>query len=180
MRANLTRVCRPLLAPVAAAVFFASSAFAASAPSELFNKTVTIGWSESNQSKRLSDGTNVTGTGSFERVVYISTAGRVFARSKATNGRYGGTRERGPDETAKGTTFSATTMTAIGSLGDDIARRITTNFNPAFTSCTTSVTVGKLKDRAKIIGFDGAQYELIQIAPGAASCSISDGNRLAN
>ncbi|MBI3700579.1 MAG: hypothetical protein HY242_09085 [Afipia sp.] len=55
-----------------------------------------------------------------------------------------------------------------------------TTFDPSFASCSTTVTIGKIGPNATLTGFDGAEYQIISMEPGAASCSIRDGNALAN
>ena len=151
----------------------------ASAPPQLYNKTITINWGESGTYKRISDGGSASPIGQFQVVVYVSSAGRPFVRASNKAGRFGGTRERSPEKISNNVQFGGNTLTMIsGSLG--IARRVLTTFDGSFASCTTNVTIGKISANATLTGFDGAVYQVISMQPGAASCSIKDGNALAN
>jgi len=153
---------------------------AAAAPSQLYNKTITINWGESGTYKRISDGVNTNPVGQFQIIVYVSSAGRPFVRGSATTGRFGGTRERAPEQiSGNNVQFAGDTLVMTrGELG--IARRVLTTFDGSFASCSTSVTIGKIGPTATLTGFDGAAYQVISMQPGAASCSIKDGNALAN
>ena len=159
--------------------FWPTSATAASAPSQLYNKSITVTWGESGVYKRISDGVNTSPVGQFQRIYYISGAGRIFVRGKNISGRYGGTREAGPEQNAGNVSFNGNTLVNFGeNLG--VVRRIMSTFDPSFASCSSTVTIGKSGTSARIKGFDGAEYEIISMQAGSASCSISAGNALAN
>src|SRR5664279_327524 len=87
------------------APFWSTFAAAASAPSQLHNKSVTVTWGESGVYKRISDGVNTSPTGQFQRIFYISSAGRIFVRGTNSSGRFGGSREAGPEKTADNVKF---------------------------------------------------------------------------
>lgn len=158
---------------------FWPTAAIAGAPSQLYNKTVTINWGESGTYKRLSDGGMSNPIGQFQLTVYVSSAGRPFVRGSSKAGRFGGTKERGPEDNASNVQFNGNTLVMIrGSIG--MARRIQTTFDGSFSSCSTTVTIGKIGPNATMIGFDGAEHQIISMQPGAASCSIREGNALAN
>ena len=53
-------------------------------PVQLHNKIMTISWIEFEPKQNIFDGANVSATGTFERIFYVSTAGRVFARLAAS------------------------------------------------------------------------------------------------
>ena len=161
------------------APFWSTAATAASAPSQLHNKSVTVTWGESGVYKRISDGVNTSPVGQFQRVFYISSAGRIFSRGTAKSGKFGGTKESGPETTAASVTFEGNSLVGVGvNLG--VARRVAATFDANFSSCSASVTIGKSGIGTKITGFDGAVYEVISMQPGASSCSIRDGNAFAN
>jgi hypothetical protein len=156
-----------------------AAARAASAPTQLYNKTITINWGESGVYRRISDGVNTNPVGQFQLTVYVSSAGRAFVRGSSKAGRFGNTRERGPDETSGNVQFSGNTLTMVReNIG--IARRVLTTFDGSFAGCTTTVTIGKINSNATMTGFDGAEYHIVSMQPGAASCSIKEGNALAN
>lgn len=156
-----------------------SGAANAAAPQQLYNKTITITWGESGTYKRISDGMNTNPVGQFQATVYVSSAGRPFLRVTNTSGRYGGKREAGPETSSGGIQFNGNTLTMVReNIG--IARRLLTTFDGSFASCSTTVTIGKINAQATMKGFDGAEYHIISMQPGAASCSIREGNALAN
>lgn len=158
---------------------FWSTVAGAAAPSQLYNKTVTVTWGESGVYKRISDGVNTSPVGQFQRIFYISSAGRIFSRGTNTSGKFGGSKEAGPEKTAASVTFEGNSLVGVGvNLG--VARRVAATFDASFSSCTASVTIGKSGIGTKITGFDGAVYEVISMQPGASSCSIRDGNAFAN
>lgn len=70
-----------LLLCSAAGIFvssFASQLNAGSVPKQLYNKTVSVSWGEASRNKRVSDGMTVSGNGKFDRIIYVSSAGRFF------------------------------------------------------------------------------------------------------
>ena len=159
---------------VVSALALCTQAWAGSPPQQLRNKSVTIGWAEAFVSRRVSDNVRTSGISKFEVVVYVSSAGRAFTRAGGGTNRHHIKADRGPENTP--VNFSGTTMTAHQSTME-IARRLTATFDPSFASCTASVTIGKMKQNARLKGFDGAEYEMIEKIPSALSCSISEGNR---
>ncbi|MCX7306952.1 MAG: hypothetical protein NTZ72_02990 [Afipia sp.] len=158
---------------------WSSTASAASAPQQLYNKSITLSWGESGVYKRLSDGGSSSPIGQFQIIIYVSGAGRPFVRGSSKSGRFGGTKDRGPEENSGNVQFAGNTLVTVReNLG--IARRIVTTFDGSFASCSSTVTIGKIGANATITGFDGAVHQVISMQPGAASCSISNGNALAN
>lgn len=61
-----------------------------------------------------------------------------------------------------------------------VARRLVVTFDPAFSSCTGTLTIGKSGPGTTIKGFDGQIYEVLSMQPGTISCSIRAGNAFAN
>jgi hypothetical protein len=158
---------------------FGTNANAASVPAQFYNKSITVTWGESGVYKRISDGVNVSPSGQFQRIFYISSAGRIFSRgSGSRSGQYAGSKEAGPEKTAQNVKFEGNSLVAVGvNLG--VARRVSASLDAA-SSCTASVTIGKSGVGTKMTGFDGAVYEVISMQVGAISCSIRDGNAFAN
>ena len=160
-------------------VVAASASVHAAAPKQLYNKTIAMTWGESGTYTRISDGKPTNPVGQFQAIVYVSSAGRPFVRASAKAGRFGGTRERGPEQNSNNVQFDGNRLVMVReNLG--VARRILTTFDASFASCTTSVTIGKIGPEATVVGFDGAVYKVNSMQAGAASCSIANGNALAN
>lgn len=182
VRAKAIRRPKPMLAMrvvvVSVLILVCAHSFAhAAAPKELYNKTVTVTWTESGTYTRVSDGKSANPTGRFKAIVYISSAGRLFVRASSTNGNFSSSAERGREHNNVQFEGDKLVMTAV-SIG--IARRLVTTFDASFGSYTTSVTIGKLSPNAKIVGFDREIYKVISMQAGGASCAIANGNALAN
>jgi hypothetical protein len=156
----------------------AADSFAqAAAPKEIYNKTVTITWTETGTYTRVSDGKQTNPTGRFKAIVYISSAGRPFVRASSTNGNFSNSGDRGPEQNNARFEGDKLVMTGV-SIG--IARRLVTTFDAGFASCATSVTIGKAGANARIVGFDREIHNVVSMQAGGASCSIANGNALAN
>lgn len=151
----------------------------AAAPTQLYNKSIIITWAESGTYKRMSDGSDKSTVGQFQMTVYVSSAGRPFVRASNRAGQFANTRERGPENNSGNVQFSGNTLTTVReNIG--VARQLQTTFDGSFSSCSTSVTIGKIGPGAKMTGFDGAIYQVVSMQPSATSCSIREGNALAN
>jgi hypothetical protein len=147
------------------------------APLQLHGKSITLSWSESGVYKR--NGSSVSNTYNLVRVIYISQAGRAFIRGTA-GGRGGGvTKEAGPEGTAGRFDFKGNTVIAY-QVNRGVARRVVVTLDPAFSSCSAAVAVGKSGPGTTIEGYDGVTYEVISMQPSAVNCSIREGNALAN
>ncbi len=170
---------RPALLAVSAVLLAAADAHAATAPAQLRGKSILLNWGESGTYKRLSDGKENASTGKISRTIYVSQPGRAFVRASSVSGPYANSSEAGPEKTAESVSFNGNTMIAIG-VNTGVARRISVTFDPAFSSCTGAVTIGKSGPGTRIKGFDGAMYEVLSMQPGSVSCAIRDGNSLAN
>lgn len=145
------------------------------APPQLFNKTIELHWDEKFVAKRISDGASSSGIGKQSRTIYISSAGRAFVKSSGMSGRVGGYKESGPEDSKGNVSFSGAGLSLV-SLHQDLARRVAVSFDPSFSSCTATLTVGKASANARVPGYDGAGYEVISISGGAVSCSVKQGN----
>jgi len=144
----------------------------------LQNKTVTLFWGETNTWRRLPDGQTGSSTPTFERLIYISSAGRPFVRVNAKAGSVA-KQDFGPDANAGRFAFEGLTMTNFAGRAG-LLRKFTVTFDPAFSSCTATVAILKDGPNPKTPGIDGAQYETLSISAGQISCSVKNGNSLAN
>jgi hypothetical protein len=153
---------------------------AVAAPRELYNKAVTARWGETGVYKRLSDGVTVNPAGQFTCIFYVSDAGRVFTRcsSSNANGQHASSGDFGPDKTAPNIKFEGNTLVGTR-VSQGVARRLAATFDAGFSGCSLSVTIGKTGPGAKMRGFDKADYEVVSMQAGAASCSIQAGNPFA-
>jgi hypothetical protein len=165
----------PGLMTAVSVTVLATSAHAA--PPQLFNKTITIsftatGIAKSPEGVQRGFSTQVAG------IVYVSSAGRVFLRTRITN--RGGSRgsDAGPGETKGRVSFQGNRM--IGVVPFDVgAQQVTVNFDPGFSSCTASVIEGHSRGVIRRKGPDGVMYEVTGGTTSAVSCSIQGGNPFA-
>lgn len=156
-------------------------AVCAAAPQQLYNKTIRISWSQSMTMKLLAGGNQISATPRFERTIYVSGSGRAFVRSHAVgSGRVAPVRtvEKGPEESTT-RIFQGNQILMVGQRpGDGVATRVAVSFDATFSTCTATVTVGKVGPNPKITGIDGSPRELIDVSASSPSCSISEGNGL--
>ena len=168
---------KAIVASFCSVLFFSVSASAA--PAQLQNKSVVIGWSESIQEKDEA-GQVINTSLNRERVAYISSAGRVFVRA-STSSRYAQKRnEMAPGANSGTLAFQGNSLVGT-SVFAGFARRLTVNFDASFSSCSASVVYGKAGGPQKWKSIDGSlTYEVLSMSVGSVSCSIRDGNLVAN
>jgi hypothetical protein len=164
----------------------AASPAAAAAPAPLLNKTVLLNWS-SQVTQRAPDGRIVKPRIDSERIVYVSTAGRLFIRTSRSNQRLKLSRksELAPGDTHN-TSGEASSMQFQGNqLVGTVAwaagaARIVVSFDPSFSSCNVDVIYGRLGGNLQRKGLDGVMYQIQSVELGSKSCSIRDGNVFAS
>lgn len=175
-----------IITSIAAVSIFALNPIAPAhaAPSQLLNKTVTVNLTVAIPGKGT-DGSSLNTSSPVQRVIYISSAGRVFSRTTRTGGSARQQAERGPEAGSSGGSLSFSGNKLVGGMpiyGGSGATLWTISFDPSFQSCTAEVIVGK--DSGKPIvwkGFNGVSYTATGKAViSGVSCSIRDGNALAN
>lgn len=166
-----------------------SPAFAAGAPPQLHNKSILLSWStQVVQTGR--DGRVITPTLAQQRTIYISSQGRIFVRSgrSINNRKFSGSKtgEAGPDDSrgyageARGMSFQGNTLIGTQTYASG-AGQIRITFDPGFSSCTMVAVEGKsASGPIRIKGLDGQMYERTSSTSSGYSCSIRDGNALAN
>ena len=172
------------IAPLAGAILVASLTASHAAPQQLYNKTMLVNMTVTIPGKG-SDGSAANLPRSIQRVIYVSSAGRVFSRATRTVGRNQQQKERGPEQNAGDASgslkFAGNRLVGVLPFRSG-ATMMNVDFDPSFQSCTVNVVVGR--DSGKPIvwtGLNGVTYTSTG-APqvGGLSCSIRDGNALAN
>jgi hypothetical protein len=160
------------------ALLSASPALAGNAPKQFYNKTITIVWVESIR-ERTPDGRTLTPQTTQQRIIYISSLGRVFVRSKAQNRGAANQRDHAPENAKSGSiSFHGSTMSGI-SMAGSLARQLQASFDPSFSSCSANVTVGKSSETAHWTSVDGKTELMVdEVKVGAVTCAIADGNSL--
>ena len=155
---------------------------ALAAPRELYNKTIIITWGEGTMQK-TPDGRTINPTLHSERIVYVSSAGRVFVkgnRNAAGRREPGNQYERGPGEGNQGTlAFQGNQLVGHAEFSG-FARQVTVSFDANYSSCTAKIVYGKSGGPTTWKGFDGRTYEIMSITVNSPSCTVRDGNTLAS
>jgi hypothetical protein len=152
---------------------------AMAAPSQLHNKSVVIAWSESIQEKNEA-GQLLNTSLTRERIAYVSSVGRVFVRASQSSRSAEKRNEFAPGAPAGTLAFQGNSLVGTAVFAG-FARRITVTFDAGFSSCSASVVYGKAGGPQKWKSLDGKQtLEVQSISVGSASCSIREGNLVAN
>jgi hypothetical protein len=163
-------------------VWLSAPAFAAGAPAAAMNKTITISFTATGMAKSA-DGQAKGFSTAVSRSIYVSSAGRLFMRHTASNGRA----KRGADfdptdtRTGKGSfQFQGNKLVGVIPYGMG-ARQIVATFDASFSSCTASVIEGHTAGGAiQRKAPNGVMYQITSASATSPSCSIQNGNAFAN
>jgi hypothetical protein len=157
---------KPSCVAVSAMLFAVTASPAlAQAPAGAMNKTVTISFTATGTAKRP-DGTSTPFNTSVSRMIYISSAGRLFMRHTASNAGLKATRGGDFDPAAqsagKGGSFGFQGNKLVGILPyAGGARQISATFDANFSNCTASVIEGNAGSGSfKRKAPDGKVYEI--------------------
>lgn len=165
-------------------VAFTIPASAASAPSALMNKSIVLSWNEAREQRNNQAGGFINVNIGMGISVYVSSAGRPFARMSAEGKLNRATSEHvgaGSGGTslgggARSLRFEGNTLVMQGTFGN-FARDIRVNFDGGFSSCTATQVVGKSGSQPVVFkNTTGFVMEIRSIQPGSVSCSVKDGN----
>jgi len=150
---------------------------AAAAPQQALNKTITVSFGVS-VPVRGSDGSVINGSRSSQRVIYVSSAGRIFTRAIRREARNLDTKEAGPETTTM--SFSGNKLVGVMKFASG-ASQMTIDFDSSFQSCTASIFAGGEGGRPITFkGLNGVMYTTTgKMQFSNASCSIRAGNALA-
>jgi hypothetical protein len=165
----------------------AAASPAAAAPAPLLNKTVLLNWS-SLVTQRAPDGRIVTPRIDVEYKIYVSTAGRLFARASRSNRRLNlaGKADLAPGDITRNRAGEAMAMEfqgnrIVGTVGWAAgAARMMISFDASFTSCNFDIILGRLDGNLQRKGLDGVMYKIESVQIGSKTCSIRDGNVFAD
>ena len=162
-------------------LFRSPASGAVAAPMQLYNKTITISWSEHVSQKGPDGLTNPTVNS--EAVAYVSSAGRLFVRGKRSlnNRKFSKQRDFSPGGGSSAGAINFQGNQLVGTaVYDGFARRLVVSFDAGFTSCSASVVYGKSGGPTTWKGLDGQVRELLSVSVSGANCSIREGNALAS
>jgi hypothetical protein len=149
---------------------------AGAAPAALMNKSITVSYATTIPGKKA-DGSPVSGSRVSVRTIYISSAGRVFARVVRRDGNQSQTKDAAPSDAGNTYRFAGDKLVGVMQFPSGAAQ-MTISFDAGGQSCSAAIVAGRENGHAlKWKGVDGMMRE----ATGAAtfsniSCSISPGN----
>lgn len=159
-----------------------TSTFVSSA--QIQNKTITASW--------LVENTFVAPNGRVftptvqQRVIYVSSTGRVFV--KATFVSPHGSRsaevapgENTPDGGARDVRIEGGKIVAMAALQGGAAGRMVISFDQSYSTCTVEVIIGR-SGRGPLVrwGPGGVPLEVRSQSISGQSCSVREGNAFAN
>lgn len=168
---------RSVFAGFVLALLAASQAEAA--PQGMLNKTIRVSFDVSLPA-RTSAGQTITARRSVQKVMYVSTAGRVFSRSDRQVSRASERTEVGPGGADGSPSIQGNTIVGTLALGTG-ASRLVVSFDGGFQNCTATVITGGQSGRAMTWkGIDGNVYTAAGPATASTpSCSVQSGNAFA-
>jgi hypothetical protein len=170
------------------------AAYAGSAPKELYGKSVTVAWSESLTGKFASEQFTRNVGRALEMNIYISTAGRPFARLIVTG--TGGVSHQitaggnvvhsHSSETAPGEAQSASKGSHVDFQGHSIvvysqfqsgARQVAIDVDANHAAgCKAGVIIGRQAGNNVVRQSGRGPFEATSVQIGSVSCSIREGN----
>jgi len=168
------------IAPLAAMITVASGA-----PQQMQNKTVTVSWSVEN-TLVAPNGKVFTPTIHQERVMYVSSTGRIFVKATYNSPRGGGSAEIAPGAQtpaggARDVRIEGGKIVAMAALKDGAAGRIVISFDQSYSTCTLDVTIGRSGSGPQVRrGPDGMPLEVRSQRVSGQTCSVREGNAFAN
>jgi hypothetical protein len=163
-------------------------------PSQLYNKSIEVSWSEGRRQK-FPNGTERYRVVYAAFTIYVSSAGRMFIQSgrQVVNKRRKTTHLGGRSVSPDGDVIKTSNMRYRGNLhfeGNSLvstvqfesgARRIVVSFDSGFSSCTLGITHGKEQGAPGIVqhGLSGRLFMLMSVDISSQSCAVRQGNVLA-
>ena len=175
--------------PAAMIVLAVTSSGALAAPSQLYGKSVVVGWTENRVQTTGRDASPTAITGSGQLSIYVSEKGRPFSRvSMSVTNHRNQTRSRQNDAvqgdgSARSISFRGNSMTASMPRGDAGAMLVSVTFDAGFQGCSAHVITGKANGAHAThltSMFTGTPVEIYSVKTSGESCSIQSGNVFGN
>jgi hypothetical protein len=166
-----------------------TSSVALAAPSQLYGKSVIVGWSENRVQTTDRDAQPTSVTARAQLSVYISEKGRPFSRvSMSVTNQRGRTRSGNRDAvqgegSARSFSFSGNTMTASMPRGNAGAMQVSVTFDSGFQGCSARVIAGKsggAQSTRVTSMITGREYEFYSVKTSGESCRVQSGNVFGN
>jgi len=149
---------------------------ACAAPAWLLNKSISVSYTTTIPGKRA-DGSPVRGSRVSVRTVYVSSAGRIFARVLRRDGNASQVKEAGPSESGNTFRFAGDRLVGVMQFPSG-ASQMTISFDGQGQSCSAAIVAGRDSGRPiRWKGVDGMINEATgPVTFSNVSCSISPGN----
>lgn len=162
-----------------------SAAWPAGAPQQLLNKTIAASY-VAQMTLVAPNGRIIPRAVTVQRLIYVSSAGRTFVKFSA-RGPQGGSRDneigpgdRTPAGRAREMRFEGSRLVGTAEIGGG-AGRIVITFDPSFTNCSLEVANARSgNDPIVRRGPRGGVFEVQSMTYSGQSCSIREGNAVAN
>ncbi len=148
---------------------------ASAAPAELFNRTITVTYSTAIPA-RGSDGTTRNATRSSVRIIYLSSAGRIFTRLVRRDSGLTDTKDTAPENPKNNFHFEGNKLIGVMTFATGAAL-MTISFDSSGQGCTANLVSGRENGAFRFKGLNGITYEATGPATfSGVSCSIAAGN----
>lgn len=150
------------------------------APAELLNKTITVSYTTTIPGKSP-DGQTISGVRNAVRTVYISSAGRIFARVFRRDRDASATRETGPGDSSNTFRFEGNKLVGVMPFVSGASQMVIT-WDSSGASCNAVIVAGRDSGRAiQWKGVNGKTYTATgPVQNSNISCSIAAGNAFAS
>ena len=157
--------------------FGPAAAFAA--PAELVNKTITVSYTTTIPGKSP-DGQTITGVRNAVRTVYVSSAGRVFARVFRRDRDASATKEAGPGDSGNTFRFEGNKLVGVMQFVSGAVQMVIT-WDAGGQNCNATIQAGRDNGRPlQWKGVNGKTYTATGPAQQSnINCSIAAGNAFA-
>lgn len=143
------------------------------APKQLLGKHLLLKGTVTVVGQPIGGGQSVTSKQSSERIIYVSSAGRIFARMNTSNGNETAVREQSPNNAPADDVSYRWQGDVL--VGTSTAVRSTISFDAAFRTCAISVM---LKPNATAWDASHKQWRILSTT-NSSTCTIQDGNPFA-
>jgi hypothetical protein len=161
-----------------------SSAALAAAPTQLYGKSVRINWGEQRMQRVVGQGNFGSVSARQDLSIYVSANGRVFSRMTFSSGGGTGKVEQvaGEGGATRVPSFAGRSLQLFMPFQGGM-RRVAVEFGDGFGSCSASVTFPIQAGGRSRVGISPITKQAIEfqsITASGASCSVSEGNAVAN
>jgi hypothetical protein len=166
------------MAYAVAAICFNLTPAMAAAPAGILGKTIHLSWGQSVPGISAV-GQTVHGARAVTLTIYVSSAGRIFAKVASRTGQFSAAGAQNPENSIFH--FEGTKLVGVRQT-ETAAVRMAVSFDNNFQSCSVAVILGTESGKPIVwTGLDGVKYTSTgHPIISAESCSVANGNGFAN